>query len=58
MAVTMRAFSNLAVAAVIAGFIATTLPDVSVTAPRNPNKVRPTSQGTPGMPYFGNTRVE
>ncbi|HTW52929.1 MAG TPA: hypothetical protein VME45_13650 [Stellaceae bacterium] len=68
MAVTMRAFSSLAVATVIAGSIApasaqqggapTTLPDVSVTAPRNPNEVRPTSQGAPGMPYFGNTRVE
>ena len=36
----------------------TTLPDVSVTAPASPNEVRPTSQGAPGTPYFGNVRVE
>jgi len=36
----------------------TTLPDVSVTAPRNPNEVRPTSEAAPGNPYAGNTRVE
>jgi hypothetical protein len=36
----------------------TTLPDVTVTAPRDQNEVRPTSQGAVGMPYFGNTRVE
>ena len=37
-----------------------TLPDVSVTAPanQNPQGTRPTSQAAPGMPYFGNTRVE
>ena len=67
MAVTIRAFSSLAVVAVIAGFITpasaqqgspTALPEVNVTAPRNPNEVRPTSQGAQGMPYFGNTRVE
>ena len=67
MAVTTRAFSSLIAAAVIAGFIVpaaaqqgstTALPDVNVTAPRNPNEVRPTSQGAQGMPYFGNTRVE
>jgi len=34
------------------------LPDVTVTAPANPNEVKPTSQGAPGMPYFGNARVE
>ncbi|HWB52151.1 MAG TPA: hypothetical protein VG651_23790 [Stellaceae bacterium] len=34
------------------------LPDVEVTAPANPNETRPTSQAAPGMPYFGNTRVE
>ena len=68
MVVTMRAFPSLAIAAAIIGFIGqawaqqqgspTALPDVTVTAPRNPNEVRPTSQGAPGMPYFGNTRVE
>ena len=68
MAVAMRAFSSLAVAAVIVGFIApalaqqggapSTLPDVSVTAPRNPNETRPTSEAAPGNPYAGNTRVE
>jgi len=36
----------------------TALPDVNVTAPRDPNETRPTSQSAPGMPYFGNTRVE
>jgi len=36
----------------------TALPDVNVTAPRDRNETRPTSQGAPGMPYFGNTRVE
>lgn len=67
MTVRMRAFSSLAVVAAMVGLIApasaqqgptTALPDVNVTAPRNPNEVRPTSQGAPGMPYFGNTRVE
>lgn len=65
--VTIRAFLALAIVAAIVGLIghaaaqqgsATTLPDVSVTAPRDPNEVRPTSQGAPGTPYFGNTRVE
>jgi hypothetical protein len=36
----------------------TVLPDVTVTAPRNPNETRPTSEGAPGNPYAGNTRVE
>jgi hypothetical protein len=67
MVVVMRAFSGMAIVAAIVGLIgsaaaqqgsATTLPDVSVTAPRNPNEVKPTSQGAPGTPYFGNTRVE
>jgi hypothetical protein len=34
------------------------LPEVTVTAPASPNEVRPTSQGAPGNPYFGNVRVE
>lgn len=68
MAITIRASASLAVVAVAALMAAapssaqqgspTTLPDVSVTAPANPNEVRPTSQGAQGMPYFGNTRVE
>ena len=36
----------------------TTLPDVTVTAPANPNEIKPTSQAAPGMPYFGNLRVQ
>jgi hypothetical protein len=36
----------------------TALPDVSVTAPANPNQVRPTSEGAQGNPYAGNVRVE
>jgi hypothetical protein len=36
----------------------TLLPDVTVTAPRDPNETRPTSEGAPGTPYAGNTRVE
>jgi hypothetical protein len=36
----------------------TALPDVNVTAPRNQNEVRPTSEGAPGTPYAGNIRVE
>jgi hypothetical protein len=36
----------------------TALPDVTVTAPRDPNETRPTSEGAPGTPYAGNTRVE
>lgn len=37
-----------------------TLPEVTVTAPATPSpqQVRPTSQGAPGMPYFGNVRIE
>jgi hypothetical protein len=63
----MRVFSSLAILAALSSGSApalgqqgspTILPDVSVTAPRNPNEVRPTSQGAQGMPYFGNTRVE
>ncbi len=34
------------------------LPDVTVTAPASPQEVNPTSQSAPGMPYFGNLRVE
>ncbi|HTZ35795.1 MAG TPA: hypothetical protein VMB84_07200 [Stellaceae bacterium] len=34
------------------------LPEVTVTAPRDPNEVRSTSQGAVGNPYFGNVRVE
>lgn len=67
MIVTLRALSCLAIAAAVASLVGpahaqqgapTTLPDVSVTAPRNPNESRPTSQGAPGTPYFGNVRVE
>ena len=38
----------------------TTLPDVTVTAPVSPptQQLKPTSQSAPGMPYFGNVRVE
>jgi hypothetical protein len=63
----LRAFSCLAIATAIAVITfpvwaqqgaPTTLPDVSVIAPRNPNEVRPTSEAAPGNPYAGNTRVE
>ena len=67
MDITLRALSCLAIATAIAGVTAparaqqgapTTLPDVSVIAPRNPNEVRPNSEAAPGNPYAGNTRVE
>jgi hypothetical protein len=67
MDVTLRAFSCLAILTAIAGVAVsaraqqgapTTLPDVSVIAPRNPNEVRPNSEAAPGNPYAGNTRVE
>ena len=63
----MRDFNKIAVIAVI-GMLSclgggaaaqqspTTLPDVTVTAPSN--QTGPTSQSAPGMPYFGNVRVE
>ncbi|HXC30501.1 MAG TPA: hypothetical protein VNV38_21285 [Stellaceae bacterium] len=67
MVTTLRAVSCLAIATAIVGFVdsaraqqgaPTTLPDVSVTAPRNPNEVHPSSEGAIGTPYAGNTRVE
>src|ERR1700722_448162 len=36
----------------------TTLPEGTVPAPASPQDVKPTSQSAPGMPYFGNVRVE
>jgi hypothetical protein len=36
----------------------TSLPDVTVTAPVSPAEPKPTAQGAPGNPYFGNVRVE
>jgi hypothetical protein len=61
----MRAYKTLATFAAVASFAAAasaqqnmTLPEVTVIAPGNQPQTSPTSQSAPGMPYFGNVRVE